>query len=185
MRFLNFHSYPLQSKMTPEIEEIFEKITERFQEPIQIGSRCQSCVFYRVEDLSRKDLEVLAEFLSQRIINICSPVYPKFLVELQGSISGLAKVLADELRAFVPDIAVLPYEKIAAMNGHRSKTRDMNIVLVNDVITTARSCLEAHSSATMRDCSVLCWAALIDRTFGPGPVPIAAALTGFPVELIE
>ena len=33
--------------------------------------------------------------------------------------------------------------------------------------------------------TVLCWASLVDRTFGPGPVPVVAAFTGEPVTMLE
>jgi len=57
--------------------------------------------------------------------------------------------------------------------------------MLTDVITTARSSLEAHTKATLRGVPVLCWATLIDRTFGPGPVPVVSALTGAPVRLLS
>jgi orotate phosphoribosyltransferase len=69
-------------------------------------------------------------------------------------------------------------------NGHGEKYKGHNAILVTDVITTARSSLEAHTRATLRGIPVLCWATLIDRTFGPGPVPVVSAFTGAPVRVL-
>ena len=74
-------------------------------------------------------------------------------------------------------------EKIEQGNGIRKVLKDRPVVLVNDVITTGKSCLEAHNATTLMGGTVLCWAALIDRTFGPGPVPVVAAFTGEPITL--
>ena len=82
------------------------------------------------------------------------------------------------------DIPVEQYFENKLSNGHGEKYKGCNTVLVTDVITTARSSLEAHTKATLRGIPVLAWATLIDRTFGPGPVPVVSAFTGAPVRLL-
>jgi orotate phosphoribosyltransferase len=93
----------------------------------------------------------------------------------------LSKALAPHGEA----IEVVNVEQLSSGKGRATWLRDMNVVLVNDVITTARTCLEAHTKATMMGARVMCWAAIIDRTFGPGPVPVVAGITGEPVRLLE
>ena len=167
------------------IKEIFSQITEFHSVPIRVGSRCEASVYYRVEDLRSKDVVSCAEFLSDRIVKVCSPTLPHMLVNLRGSFTGLADLLAKELAPPGESLEVLDLEQINAGNGVAARVKNANILLVNDVITTARSCLEAHTKVTMMGGQVLCWATLIDRTFGPGPVPVVAAFTGEPVTLLE
>ena len=171
--------------MSTEIKEIFYKITERYSEPVKIGSRCESNIFYRVEELTEGDLRSIVSYITERIQNVCSEATPQYVIEMPGNITDLATLIAQELSGFSPqDVEVITYEAVMLGNGTRAKLKGANVILVNEVITTARSCLEAHSRTSMMNASVNCWAALIDRTFGPGPVPIAAALSGEPVTLL-
>ena len=168
-----------------EIREIFQRITERYQIPVRIGSRCEATTYYRVDALMPSDLEVCASYIAERILKVCHPHHPELLVQLPGSYTGLVEILSKELAAPGETLEVLPYEKILPGNGVTKKIKNTPVVLVNDVITTARSCVEAHTKITMMGASILCWAALIDRTFGPGPVPVITAFTGEPVTLLE
>jgi hypothetical protein len=170
-----------------EVNEIFEKITETYEEPVPIGGRCESNVFYRVGDLSEDDLDLCAEYVAQRIINVVSPSTPQLLLKLPGGYTFFAERLSAILSEMIPGGKEIPLEqyiekKIA--NGHGEKYRGHSAILITDVITTARSSLEAHTKATIRGIPVLAWACLIDRTFGPGPVPVVSALTGAPVRVL-
>jgi orotate phosphoribosyltransferase len=82
------------------------------------------------------------------------------------------------------EIPLEQYLESKMSNGHGEKYKGCASILVTDVITTARSSLEAHTRATLRGIPVLCWATLIDRTFGPGPVPVVSAFTGAPVRVL-
>ncbi len=171
--------------MSSEIREIFQEITERFEVPIRIGGRCEANVFYRVDCLDEEQLEVLASYVAQRIIKVCQPALPEKLVNLPGGYTELATFLSTELAPPGESLEVIAYEDLNPHNGNSHILKGNQVVLVNDVITTARSCLEAHTQVTMMGASVLCWAALVDRTFGPGPVPVVASFTGEPVTLLE
>lgn len=153
--------------------------------PLRVGSRCEASCYYRVEDLGADDIQVCADYLAERVLKVCSPALPHFLVNLRGSFTGLAAVLAKELAPPGESLEVLEFSQLTSGNGVTSRIKGSNLILVNDVITTARSCLEAHTRVTMMGGSILCWAALIDRTFGPGPVPVVASFTGEPVTLLE
>lgn len=168
-----------------EIKEIFARITERYEIPVRIGSRCEATTYYRVDSLVPSDLEICASYIADRIRNVCHPHQPELLIQLPGSYTGLVEILSQELAAPGETLEVLPYEKIVPGNGVTKRIKNTPVVLVNDVITTARSCVEAHTKVTMMGASILCWAALIDRTFGPGPVPVITAFTGEPVTLLE
>ncbi len=168
-----------------EIKEIFEKITEHYSVPLRVGSRCEANVYYRVEDLSADDIAVCAQYVSDRILKVAAPALPHFLINLKGSYTDLAGVLARELAPPGETLEVVNFDEINSGNGKSSQIKGMNVILVNDVITTARSCLEAHTRVTMMGASIICWAALIDRTFGPGPVPVVASFTGAPVTLLS
>ena len=76
------------------------------------------------------------------------------------------------------------FVELKLTNGHGPKYRGWESVLVTDVITTARSTLEAHTKVTLQGLNMLCWASLIDRTFGPGPVSVVSAFTGAPVRVV-
>ena len=165
-----------------ELRDIFEGVTERYMVPVRIGSRCEANVFYRVEDLSSKDVETCARYIADRIVNVCSPQLPQVIINLPGSFTGLAQTLATELAPPGETLEVIQLDDLT--NSPRS-LKGSQVLLVNEVITTARSCLEAHTRVTMLGATIPCWAALIDRTFGPGPVPVVASFTGEPVTLIE
>jgi|GEM_PF-701575 len=198
-----------------EVNEIFEKITEHYQDPVPIGGRCESTVFYRVEDLTDEDLNTCAEYVARRIKNVVAPLAPQLFLKLPGGYSFFAERLcavynekyapierlaAIDARAQAAESeksasgkglvrrAEIPLEQFSESklsNGFGDKFRGSYAVMLTDVITTARSSLEAHTKATLRGVPVLCWATLIDRTFGPGPVPVVSALTGAPVRLLS
>ena len=170
--------------MQERIQSIFSSITERYENPIKIGSRCESNVYYRVEDIKLQDLETLSKFLAERVISSCENAgLPEYIIKLPNNRRGLADLLAKEL-SVEEEVEVIPYFKVVQGNGTSLKLNNSIAILVNDVITTAKSCLEAHTLITMRNVLVPCWASLIDRTLGPGPVPVIAALSGEPVNLI-
>lgn len=170
-----------------EVNTIFRSITEEYNEPVPIGGRCESQVYYRTEDLSEDDLNVCAEYVAQRIHNVLSPQEPQLFLKLPGGYSFFAERLSaiySELISVGVEIPVEQYLESKLSNGHGEKYKNHNCILVTDVITTARSSLEAHTKATLRGIPVLCWATLIDRTFGPGPVPVVSAYTGAPVRVL-
>lgn len=168
-----------------DIRRIVEQITEQYEVPIRIGSRCESSTFYHVNELSSSDIETCGAYISERVEKLCEPVRPNVLIQLHGSLSGLASVLSKALAKRGEELEIINYDKLIPGNGVSAKLKNANVVLVNDVITTARSCVEIHTKVTMMHANVLCWAAIIDRTFGPGPVPVVAAFTGEPVRLLE
>lgn len=170
-----------------DVSEIFSKITETFEEPVPIGGRCESRTYYRVEDLSDSDLNVCAEYVAFRIKNVLSPQKPQLFLKLPGGYTFFAERLCavySELFNKSQDIPLEQYLESKLSNGHGEKYRGHNAILITDVITTARSSLEAHTKATLRGIPVLAWATLIDRTFGPGPVPVVSAFTGAPVRVL-
>jgi hypothetical protein len=169
------------------LEEIFGTITEEYEEPVPIGGRCESRIFYRVEDLSDADLNACAEYVAGRIKNVISPAQPELFLKLPGGYSFFAERLCavySELYNRGQEIPLEQYLESKMSNGHGEKYKGCSAILVTDVITTARSSLEAHTRATLRGVPVLCWATLIDRTFGPGPVPVVSAFTGAPVRVL-
>lgn len=168
-----------------KIQEIISGITELYEVPVRVGSRCEANVYYRVEDLTGDQLETIATFLAARIKNVCAPQVPQAILSMPGSYIGLARLLSRELARDGEALEVVSVEQLSAPTGHTNWLRDTNVILVNEVITTARTCLEAHTRATMLGATVLCWTAIIDRTFGPGPVSIVTAFTGEPVRLLE
>jgi len=170
-----------------EISEIFERITERYENPVSIGGRCESNVYYRVEDLTDSDLNLCAEYVANRILDVVSPKKPELFLKLPGGYSFFAERLSTMCSELSPGSVEIPLEQYLESkleNGHGKKYRGYNAILVTDVITTARSSLEAHTKATMLGIPVLCWATLIDRTFGPGPVPVISTFTGAPVRVL-
>lgn len=169
-----------------DINDLFGRITERFDEPVPIGSRCESNVYYRVEDLTDDDLNLCAQYVAERIYNVASPNTLQLFLKLPGGYSFFAERLCavySELNRG-QEVPLEQYLESKIFNGYGEKYRGKNCVLVTDVITTARSSLDAHTKATLRGIPVLCWATLIDRTFGPGPVPVVSAFTGAPVRLL-
>ena len=170
-----------------ELEEIFSRITAEYEEPVPIGGRCESRIFYRVGDLSDADLDACAEYVAERIKNVVSPSKPQLFLKLPGGYSFFAERLCavySELYNKGKDVPLEQYLESKMSNGHGEKYKGHSAILVTDVITTARSSLEAHTRATLKGIPVLCWATLIDRTFGPGPVPVVSAFTGAPVRVL-
>lgn len=170
-----------------DLNDIFEGITERYDEPVPIGGRCESNIYYRVEDLSESDLQACAEYVAYRIKNVLAPNPPELFLKLPGGYSFFAERLCAMYTELFPKAGEIPLEQYLESkisNGHGEKYKGKHAILVTDVITTARSSLEAHTKATLRGIPVLCWATLIDRTFGPGPVPVVSAFTGAPVRLL-
>lgn len=170
--------------MEEELRDIFGRITERFQTPLRLSGRCETKVYYHVEDLAPDELYLCAQYIAERVINVCSPLRPELLIKLPGSFTELTEMLSRELGDPEEPLEIMTMPEVEAGNGHGARLKTAKVMLVNDVITTARSCLKAHSQITMMGASVLCWSALIDRTFGPGPVPIVTAFTGEPVQII-
>jgi hypothetical protein len=168
-----------------DISEIFERISEKFERPVPIGGRCESQIYYRVEALSEEELDACAEYVAYRIKNVVAPSTPQLFLKLPGGYSFFAERLAAFYSELVgKEIPLEQYLESKISNGFGSKYKGHNAIMVTDVITTARSSLEAHTKATLRGIPVLCWATLIDRTFGPGPVPVVSAHTGEPVRLL-
>lgn len=172
--------------MSSTIDHTFSRITEHYAEPIRIGSSCESNVFYRVEDLTPNEFDEISQVIAERILNVCSPNTIHYVVQLPGCFTEWAGVLADGIseHQYEP-VEMIRFSELMSKEEWKQQVKGANLVLANDVITTARSCLEAHTSITVLGASILCWGALIDRTFGPGPVPVAASLTGEPVRLLE
>ena len=168
-----------------DLREIFERVTEHYSTPVKIGSRCVSNIYYSIEDIVDGELNACADYLSERIFNACSPEHPDLLVRMKGDRSGLCNALAKALSFDAAPLEQISLEQLFSGSNVANRLKGVNIVLVNDVITTAKTCLEVHSQATLYGGRVLCWAALIDRTFGPGPVPVVAAFTGAPVTLLD
>src|SRR5688572_24936314 len=50
-----------------DVADIIEKITERYESPIRVGSRCEANTFYRVEYLSPEDIDALTVRIGDRI----------------------------------------------------------------------------------------------------------------------
>ena len=170
-----------------DVNEIFERITERYDVPVPIGGRCESSVYYRVEYLTEGDLNTCAEYVSTRLRDLLAPQRAQVFLKLPGGYTFFAERLCAvyaEMFNAGKDIPLEQYLESKLSNGHAEKYRGKNAILVTDVITTARSSLEAHTKATLRGIPVLGWATLIDRTFGPGPVPVVSAFTGAPVRVL-
>jgi hypothetical protein len=171
-----------------ELEKIFSRITESYEDPVPIGGRCESNIFYRVEDMSDADLDTCAHYVAERIRNVVAPQTPQLFLKLPGGYTFFAERLCavySELYNKSKEIPLEQYLESKMSNGHGEKYKGSCSILVTDVITTARSSLEAHTRATLRGVPVLCWATLIDRTFGPGPVPVVSAFTGASVRVLS
>jgi hypothetical protein len=170
------------------INEIFARITEEHDLPVPIGGRCESRTYYRVENLTEDDLNDCAIYIAERLESVISPAIPELFIKLPGGYTFFAERLSAvyaEITGLPDNIPLEQFTESKLLNGHGEKYRGIPAVLVTDVITTARSSLEAHTKATLRGIPVLCWATLIDRTFGPGPVPVASAITGAPVRMLS
>ncbi len=171
-----------------DINDIFAKITEYYEEPIKIYSRCQSHYFYRVENLSEDELNLCAEHVAYRLRNTVSPQEPKLFLKLAGGYTFFAERLCAIYSELIPnaeDIILEKYSPEKFSNGYGEKYKGVNTILITDIITTARSTLSAHTKLSLRGIPVLSWVSLIDRTFGPGPVPVVSAFTGAPVSLLS
>lgn len=170
-----------------ELSKILERITEVYETPVPIGGRCESNVYYRVEDLTDSDLNACAEYVAHRLKEVLAPQTPHVFLKLPGGYTYFAERLCAMYAEFNPKLGEIPLEQYLESklsNGHAEKYRGKNAILVTDVITTARSSLEAHTKATLRGIRILGWATLIDRTFGPGPVPVISTFTGAPVRVL-
>lgn len=168
------------------IKEIFDKITEYHDVPVPIGGRCESHHYYRVEDLSEDDLKLASAYVLQRLEKNLDLSDIELLIKLGGGVTLFGEILYALWCEHMgnEDIRLETYSDYLFENGKLGFLRGKQAVLVTDVITTARSTLEAHSKVTMRGIKIVAWVSLIDRTFGPGPVPVIAAYTGAPVNLI-
>ena len=171
--------------MEQEIKELIDSVTEHYDVPVRVGSRCEASTFYRVEDLAKKELEVIAASLAARILPVCHPHYPAYFLPFAGTYTGIAEIIAEKISP--PDhlMEVISYEDLYGDPTIGEKLRSNKVALISDVITTARSAVEAHTKATIIGGSVLCWVSIIDRTFGPGPVPVVTSFTGDPVTLLR
>ena len=163
-------------------KELFEKITERYTVPIKLSKTCEVSTFYRVEDLTAEDIDYCAQYLTTRVLDSFEP---EILLEMPGSTSNLARSLASHLSEYITEPKTISLSEFSTGNGAASLVKGKKVAIINDVITTGRSCLEAHSNLTLNGANVVCWVALIDRTFGPGPVSVIATLTGDPVKLLD
>jgi len=76
-----------------DLEGIFRNITEQYEEPVPIGGRCESTIFYRVEDLSESDLDTCARYVAERIYNVAAPQQPELFLKLPGGYSFFAERL--------------------------------------------------------------------------------------------
>ena len=172
--------------MNTHLLEIYSRIEERYSEPVPIGGRCESFVYYRVEDLTEEDLLSSAEYVASRVKNVLAPSKLDVIMKLPGGYTFFAERLSavySEMYCKGAEIPVEQYGEARISNGLGEKYRGKNAILVTDVITTARSSIEAHTKATLRGVKIMAWATLIDRTFGPGPVSVVSAYTGEPVRL--
>jgi hypothetical protein len=170
-----------------EIKEIFSRITEHYENPVSIGTRCESRVFYRVEDLTDKDLNKCALAVAARIHEVMSPNKPELFLKLPGGYTFFGERLAAIYSEYWSKQEI-PFEQLLDQQLVTSlwdRYRGKHAVLITDVITTARSSLEMHTKATLKGIRVACWSTLIDRTLGPGPVPVVSSLTGEPVQVLN
>ena len=169
-----------------EIKRIFDRVTEFYSSPVRIGSLYESNYLYRVEDLTDAELDVIAEHIAERLGDAGLSAVD-VLVSIPGTRSVLIKRLSEVLGFAGQPLRVVSLETINAklLRGRDNELAGMNVILVNDVITTARTCLEAHGKITLMGASVTCWVTLVDRTFGPGPVSVVSAFVGEPVRLLE
>ncbi len=162
------------------------RITDYSEIPIPIGGRCESHYYYRVEDLTEEEIKLCATYVLRRFEKSHDIDQIKVLLKLGGSVTLFAEVLFAIWCEYTgsDDLSLEVYSDFLFENGKLGFLRGKNTVLVTDVITTARSTLEAHTTSTMRGLRINAWISLIDRTFGPGPVPVISAFTGAPVSLI-
>jgi len=171
--------------MQDELEQIFKRISEFYAQPIKIGSQCEANTFYHIEDMTVGELEQASGYLTERIQEVCYPDLPSMVIHLSSCITDLPDLLAERLGPPGQALEVVNANKIGQGNGITQRLRSSRVIIANDVITTAKSCLELHARLTMLGANVVAWASLVDRTFGPGPVPVIAAHTGEAVRLLQ
>lgn len=171
--------------MQDELEAIFRRIAEHYDQPIKIGSQCEANTFYHIEDLTVGELEQASHYLVGRVEEVCYPDLPTMVIHLSSCITDLPDLIAERLGPPAQPIEVINANKLGQGNGITQRLKSARVIVANDVITTAKSCLELHARLTMMGANVVAWAALVDRTFGPGPVPVIAAHTGEPVRLLQ
>lgn len=170
-----------------DIVRIFDSITEHYENPVAIGTRCESNVFYRVEDLTEESLNLCANAVAARIFDLMGSDEPDVFLKLPGGFSFFGERLAAVYSEYwsKKEIAFEQILESKFFNGVTERFKGKTAVLMTDVITTARSSLELHTKATLRGIKVVCWTSLIDRTLGPGPVPVVSAFTGSPVRVLS
>jgi hypothetical protein len=157
-----------------EINEIFAKITDRFDNPVPIGTRCESNIYYQVQSLNEDDLNRCALFVADLLKDRVSPRQVQLLLKLPGGYSFFAERLcAVYTELYDSEVEFEQYIEEKFSNGYAEKFKGKATVLVTDVITTARSSLETHTQATLKGIDV-----------GPGPVSVVSALVGSPVTLL-
>lgn len=77
-----------------DVNEVFARVTEEFEDPIPIGGRCESKVYYRVESLTESDTcDICAEYVAERIKNVVAPSKPQLFLKLPGGYSFFAERL--------------------------------------------------------------------------------------------
>ena len=76
-----------------DINEIFERITEAYEVPVPIGGRCEGNVYYRVEYLSESDLNLCAEYVAERLIDLIAPQTAQVFLKLPGGYTFFAERL--------------------------------------------------------------------------------------------
>ena len=108
-----------------EINDIFCKVTEEFEDPVPIGGRCESNTYYRVEDLTDEDLNTCARYVADRIKNLLAPNHPKLFLKLPGGYSFFAERLHTMyMELYAPkghEIALEQYLESKISNGHGEK----------------------------------------------------------------
>jgi len=168
-----------------QIHQIIQGVTENYDVPVPIGGRCESYVYYRLENLQEDEIAMCAKYVLQRLENALEINDIGLFLKLKGAITSFAECLYAlfcEIYNLEPKFEL--YSENLLLNGKADILRNKTAILISDVITTAKSSLEAHSQATLRGIKIAAWIALIDRTFGPGPVPVIAAYTGAPVSVL-
>ena len=115
-----------------ELNEIIEKITDTYEEPVPIGGRCESHVYYRVQDLNDHDLDVCAEYVAERIRNVVAPQTPQLFLKLPGGYTFFAERLCtiySELYGKGSEVPLEQYLESKMSNGHGDKYRGYNTIL--------------------------------------------------------
>ena len=158
--FRKYGKYQMEEKL----QQIFSDICQHHETPVKIGNRCQSHDYYHIENLSSEDLRLCSEVLLERILNVCYPQAPELLLKLPSCYSDLALLLQSGLRELDRGVELVELSYSDLEETLLNYVKDTKLIIVADVLTSARSCLEVHSLATMYGGSVLAWLSLIDRT---------------------